>query len=659
MIYYGVPGISVPNTLCGTDKVHANGDGYSIEVSWFQAHTSIPGYKIAYNIYYSVEKEDVFSEGIKYVSIDGSLCANLICLTPGQMYWFAIRPVEYDPTIFDLNLLPIAYDNLRIYPVSVLRQDISVSDLIIPMMDVCGFPPTGVIEAGIELIQYVAVDQVNSNLLVQGATPATSAHLVEQGSDGYYLPSPTNKGHGTINNLSLGGYNAVSEDWIIRCIFVQHDIHGVPMASTAKFEAIGAITGVQRDGYSNPINWVANGPNMAGNILSFSITETDGYVFMPGDQFTLQVAGISGGALGGRGYNNTPITGHTTSGFDGYNTYNPIIPLYTLGESNMFDRIFQCQCRFEYPHYSYTFTDGYKQVTKDILSTDLSAADAANITTPLYDYSGYHRTDPVLLLNGTCVGSYIGGAQGCIDQYGNYNIYRGLSVEDMNTQRQQILLSITGQPAVLIKRQQTGIVCSCYLPSSEYPDDRCVHCLGTKFVLGYEQYFNPLSSDGRIQVRLGPTAENLKMHDAGLESEFPLDMWTLTVPTIHTRDIIVLFDQDGNESFRYEVSNVIRNNIILGLDGGQHLNTFRIRKFDPAYQIRIFRDTSDFPSTFNTSIGFLAGIPHTHTIVTSEKIASVSQLNETTGISQGHNHQVVNGSVMEVLGHTHQIVLPT
>jgi hypothetical protein len=161
-------------------------------------------------------------------------------------------------------------------------------------------------------------------------------------------------------------------------------------------------------------------------------------------------------------------------------------------------------------------------------------------------------------------------------------------------------------------------------------------------------------------VRLSPTAENLKMHEAGLESEFPLDMWTLTVPTIKTRDIIVLYDQDDNESFRYEVSNVIRNNLILGLDGGQHLNTFRIRKFDTAYQIPVFGDTSDFPTTFNTSIGMAPGIPpHTHTVQTSEKITSISQLNEITGVAQGHNHPINSGIVMEVLDHTHTIILPS
>jgi hypothetical protein len=277
----------------------------------------------------------------------------------------------------------------------------------------------------------------------------------------------------------------------------------------------------------------------------------------------------------------------------------------------------------------------------------------------MYDYAGYHRTDPVQLLNGTCVGSYLGGEQGCIDGYGNFQIFRGMSLQDQNTQRQEILLSVTGRDAILIRRVQTGITCSCYLASSEYQDDRCPKCYGTKFVFGYQQYFNPRISSGRIRVRIGPTPEGLKMYEAGLESEFPIDVWTLTVPTIKMRDVIVLFDQTGvNEEFRYEVTEVNRNNTIVGLQGGQKFRAIRVRKTDPIYQIRVFRDSSMFPSKLNTSIGFVTGIPpHTHEITVSEKITAVNQINQTTDISASHNHPIVNGVVMEVLGHTHTIII--
>lgn len=514
----------------GLDSVNSLGDGYTINIKWFQAYPTIKTNKIAYHLFYSTIKRNVFSEGVKYVSIDGTLEANIIDLTPGQEYFFSVRPVEYDPILFDLTLLPIAYDNLRIYPYSMLRQDISATDLIIPLLDVTGFPATGIVKVGVELIEYSSIDLINMNLI---------------------LTSINQRGH------------------------------------------------------------------------------------------------------------NTVVRYHTTSGFDGLFMQDPTVILFTEEESHQFDRIFVCQSRFEYPNFPFTIIDGYHQVTKDLLSTDLESSDAANVGFPIYDYAGYHRTDPVLLLNGTCVGSYIGGEMGCIDGYGNYNILRGFSLQDQNNQRQEVELSVTGRPAVLIKRVQTGITCSCYLASSEYADDRCPLCYGTKFVFGYEPYFNPRRSDGRIMVRPGPTDENLKMYEAGLESELPLSLWTLTVPTIKTRDVIILFDLDGNEEFRYEVMTVTRNNTILSQQGGQLFKVMRIRKFDPAYQIRVFRDTSMFPSKLTTSISFVPGIPpHTHEIVVNEKITSITQINQTTAISQGHNHPIINGKVMDVLGHSHIILLP-
>ncbi len=652
MIFY-------PNPVrAGTDAVAALGDGYSISITWFQAEHSNPTNKIAYHIYFSTVKEDVYTEGVKYVSIDGSLQANIIDLVPGQVYFFAVRPVEYDPTLFDLaNTLPIAYDNLRFYPQSLLRQDISATDLIIPLLDVAGFPNMGVIKVGVELILYLAVDQVNNNLVVAGGSPGNGAQLVDQGGGHFYTPSSGNVGAGTLGSLALVNAAATTQTWTIRCVFVQRDGSDNPISGTAKFISIGSISGTALDQYGNQIIWTDDGNVVSNGTLSFSISDGSP-ALRNGDSFIIKVEGSTSGFTG-RGYNNTVAFLHTVAGFDGYDTWNPIVPLYTVGESNQWDRIFACQARFEYPNYQFTMVDGYHQVLTDLLSTDLSAADADNVTFPEYDYAGYHRTDPVQLLDGTCVGSYIGGEMGCIDGYGNYNILRGFSLQDQNTQRQDTLLSVTGRPAVLIKRVQTGITCACYLPSSEYPDDRCPKCYGTKFVFGYEQYFNPRESDGRIQVRVGPTAENLKMYEAGLESEYPLDIWTLTVPTVKTRDILVLFDQDDNEEFRYEVGAVTRNNTINGLDGGQHLTVFRIRKFDPAYQVRIFRNTSDFPSKLNTSIGFVPGIPpHTHEIVINEKIMSVSQINQTTALAQGHNHPIINGEVMEVLGHTHEIILP-
>ena len=643
----------------GLNRVSSLGDGQSVNLTWHQAYPSAYQNGIVYHIYYSINRKSVYTEGVKFVIIDGSLSANIIDLTPGQDYWFSVRPVEYNPAIINfLSGLPISHDNVRFYPSSLLRADMSATDLLVPLIDAESFTASGIVKVGIELIRYLAVDVVNNNLIVPAAGAGIGAHLALQSNAQYYLPNPDNTGTGTINQLQLVSQSVPNEQWNILCIFVEKDGYGHSIPGTAKFECIGSVSGSSVDGYGNFIIWTANGPVVSNGLLSFSITET--VPFILGDRFAATTVGATPGVSGGRGFNNTTITLHTVGGFDGYHHYNPAVSELAIIEDTRWDEIYACQSRFEYPNFAATIMDGYSQVNQDYLSTDYAAADAANVTFPEYDYSGYHRTDPVLLLNGTCVGSYIGGQMGCIDGYGNYSIFRGMSLQNQNTQRQDILLSITGQPACLIRRVQTGITCSCYLASSEYPDDRCPFCNGTKFVIGYRQYFNPRMSDGRIQVRLGPTAENLRMHEAGLESEFPLDIWTITVPTIKTRDILVLFDQDDNESFRYEVGDVIRNQTILGLDGGQHLKTFRIRKTDPAYQIRIFRNTSDFPSTLTTTLGFAPGIPpHSHTVQISEKILSVNQINQTTGLSAGHNHEIVNGVVMPGgLSHFHQIVLP-
>ena len=529
MIYYGI------NTDVGLDAVRANGDGYSINMKWFKGYSS-DGYSLAYHLYYSENKSDVFSEGVKFISFDGSLDVDIIDLTPGQLYYFSVRPVEYNPVNVDFSLLPTAFNNLKVYPESLLRNNISSTDLIIPLVDASVFPDYGVVKIGIELIQYLSVDKIN-------------------------------------NNLVLSSINQ-------------------------------------------------------------------------------------------RGYLGTEPRIHNVDGYDGYAYWNPSVLFFAGKESTIFDRTYPCQSRFDLDHYSFTLVDGYKQVTKDLLTTDLSGSDAYNEDFPSYDYDGWHRTDPVKLLSGECVGSYLSGEQFCADGYdGVGRMLRGISLQDRILQRQEVLLSITGEPVVLIRRQRTGIVCNCVLPTSEYPDDRCPRCFGTKFVMGFEQYHNPRRSDGRIMVRFSPADEDLKMQNAGLESELITECWTMTVPTIKDRDILVRFDMDGNEEFRYEVLSVNRNRTALQLESAQKMRVQRIRKFDIAYQINVLRDSSTTPQKVSTSITNAFGIgPHKHDFVFAPT-KSLDKMSQLSGINQGHNHQIVWDPatnklvVLEALGHSHDILL--
>ena len=424
MVHYTTPIIS------GLDAVASLGDGYSVNVKWFQAYPDIFTNKIAYHIYFSTDPDAVFEEGVKYVIIDGSLNANVIDLTPGQMYWFSVRPVEYDPVVVNfLSNLPISHDNVRFYPSSMLRQNMDATQLFVPLVDVESFPSTGFVKVGAELIQYLAVDSVNDNLIVPAPGGAISAYFIVQSNGKIYLPSASNVGQGSLTSMSIVGNKVNNETWNVRCVAVQRDSFGNPIPSTALFEAVGSISGNVRDGYGNVILWRANGPIVSNGIVSFAVVET-APSFQPNDSFIFQIAGATPGSTGGRGYGGTQARPHTVAGFDGYYNQNPIVSMIAFAEDTNYDNIYACKSRFEYPHFPFTVMDGYSQVTQDYLSTDLSAADAANVGFPTYDYAGWHRTDPVLLLNGTCVGSYIGGQMGCIDKYGNYNVVRGMSLQE-------------------------------------------------------------------------------------------------------------------------------------------------------------------------------------------------------------------------------------
>ena len=76
----------------GLTRVESFGDGITIIAKWIQAYPDSPHNKIAYHIYYATIRENVFSEGVKLVVIDGSLEVNIIGLTPGQEYFICSRP---------------------------------------------------------------------------------------------------------------------------------------------------------------------------------------------------------------------------------------------------------------------------------------------------------------------------------------------------------------------------------------------------------------------------------------------------------------------------------------------------------------------------------------------------------------------------------------
>lgn len=531
----GVCDFSVPvypsTQLGGVRTARSLEDGYTIRIAWDRAYQSIDTYNLAYNIYYSTIRENLFSDGVKYVSIDGYLDGCILELTPGDVYYFAVKATESIPTWFDLNLLQNGFPGFKVYSEGLLLIDISDSETVIPISDIDLFPAYGVVQIGTELIRYISKDIPTSSILV-------------------------------------------SE----------------------------------------------------------------------------------------RGFLGTNIRFHNTDGYDGYEVRDPIVRFWSGFEDNN-ERIQQETASFAFPNNAHTFVDGYA-IKNDVLTTDLSASDTNSADFPKYDYVGWHRTDPRRLLRGECIGTYYGGEQFCADGYeGIGRQIRGVPINDQVARREEILLDTFGQAVVLVRRLWSGIRCACVLQTTEHPEHRCPRCFGTGFNTGYEQFFNDRRSDGKIMVRFGPTQEDFKMESAGLENVFIPDCWTLVTPSIRDRDFIIRFDENGVEEFRYEILNVTRNVLTDGQNGAQKFTAQRIRKSDPIYMWRAIRDTSTMPVNLSTSIGLLSGtngafIPHSHNVVINEGIVALSQVNQTTSVVEGHNHPIVNGSVQEVLGHSHTIVLP-
>ena len=350
---------------------------------------------------------------------------------------------------------------------------------------------------------------------------------------------------------------------------------------------------------------------------------------------------------------------HTVDGYDGYHTFaNPFVQLWR-GWEEQNTAVGLEEIKFEL-QYARTNTDGYRDRVDIITSTDdLQVADNANAGFPAYDQAGWDRTHMADYLSGKCVGTYFGGEYGCADSSENEGPLRGLGIQDHMNMREEYLLELTGEPVVLFRRMWKGKQSQHYDSSRENTAYRGLDNYGTSLVNGYDQFFNPRRSDGKILVRFGPTKEDLKREDSGIENTFIPNCWTLVVPFVQDGDFIIRFNQDGTEEWRYEIIDVERNRTLLQESGQQKFTAVRVRKTDPIYQVRSIRDTSPSPSELLVSIGSVPGpggiVPHMHRIV----ISPGQPLSQMTSIEQGHNHTVFSdGTIDTVLGHSHSIILP-
>ena len=408
---------------------------------------------------------------------------------------------------------------------------------------------------------------------------------------------------------------------------IQFDTTSIPVQDVELFPAYGLVQiGAEIIGYS-------------------SIDLVDGYLIS---------------SIAQRGMYGTEPRLHTTDGYDGVRYYeDPLVNFFKGWEDGNIAIALEHN-RFD-GRYAWTQQDGYKQKNDDgILGIDPAPVDMSQEDFVRYCFSGYRRTHPADLLAGKCLGSYYGGEQCCADGYdGVARRIRGLSFTDHNNQRQEILLETDGEPVVLMRRMWKGNTSIHYTNTTENTAERGLDNHGTHMVTGYDQFFNSRRSDGRIMVRFGPAKEDLVREDAGLESKIVFECWTMAFPTLRDSDVIIRFNEDGTEEFRYEIADVTRNRTVLTESGAQKFTAVRIRKTDTVYQFRTIRNTATIPTEVFSGLSSSASIvPHLHRVVINEGITSLSQVNQTTSVGAGHNHPVINGVIQVVLGHTHDLILP-
>lgn len=352
---------------------------------------------------------------------------------------------------------------------------------------------------------------------------------------------------------------------------------------------------------------------------------------------------------------------HTVDGYDGYHQFADGLVRLWKGFEDANTAIGMDENKFEFK-YAHTIADGYRGRV-DILTgnSNLAVVDAANSDFPRYDNTGWDRNTVSDYIAGRCIGTYFGGEIGCADSDDSIGGLRGVGVQDQMNMREEYLLETTGEPVVLFRRKWEGKQSLHYDSTRENPDYRGLDNLGTPVVNGYEQYYNSRRSDGKILVRFGPTKEDLKREESGIENTYIPNCWTLVTPSVQDGDFIIRFNKDGSEEWRYEIIDVERNRTLLEDSGLQKFTAVRVRKTDPIYQVRSFRDTSTIPSEILTSISGGIGsdkIPlHMHRVVISEKITNLTQINQMTSTEQGHRHAVVNGVVVDVLLHHHDLIL--
>jgi hypothetical protein len=247
-------------------------------------------------------------------------------------------------------------------------------------------------------------------------------------------------------------------------------------------------------------------------------------------------------------------------------------------------------------------TDGYRNFPFDHVNEDHTTFEGNNDDVPQQSYCGFRAETFVDLYQKSRCGTFQGGSNRMqvipgVNGGNPVRIGGGIDVFEANLQREEFLVGLTGEPFILLRRKTTGKVCPRVSHRHEHPHARCGLCFGTDFMGGYDRYVNTReirpgeeNPNGFIQMRVQPYADKAPLkQDLGLDvSDVLLETWTLPIPTVKVRDILIRYTSDIEfgaleEDFRYEVVNVQRNKLLFGKEGAQKITLKRLPKTEMIY----------------------------------------------------------------------------
>ncbi len=121
------------------------------------------------------------------------------------------------------------------------------------------------------------------------------------------------------------------------------------------------------------------------------------------------------------------------------------------------------------------------------------------------------------------------------------------------------------------------------------------NCFGTAFEGGFDRYVNPRpisesysNTQGYILARIYPYTDDLELDASqSLRQTVELQAWTINIPNIRDRDVLIRLNEDGTEEYRYECLNVVRSKLFFGKTGKQEFTMKRLDKTDEIYTYTI------------------------------------------------------------------------